>query len=167
MPSKGERTPRGGGGGRGRPPASREAEYRNITDTVNDVCTDIKNFAKQYFSQRKINYDACSACLSEMLASWQIQSSSLATWKDFAEKEKIKKVEKHVKQMDGRKDLLTICARARDFEVMIPNARERLVTCVRDHLYKYCQSFVEEAGMSLYRAVFNFDCEICHFGHQI
>ena len=68
-----------------RPPPSREVEYRAITNIVNDVCSDIKKFAKTYFSREKVDYAACAKCLSKVVEDWQADGSDIATWKDFME----------------------------------------------------------------------------------
>lgn len=127
-----------------RPPPTREAEYKVMIDIVNDVCLEIRKFAKKYINDIVLKYDSCATCLNELLASWQMDSSQFSTSKEFWEKHKIKLVDEDIRKKKEYKELVFICERARTFERMIPNLRERLVECARDHLYKYCRSFIEE-----------------------
>ncbi|KAL3872385.1 hypothetical protein ACJMK2_040314 [Sinanodonta woodiana] len=126
-----------------RAPSSRETEYKFISDTVNDICMEIKTYAKEHFSKRKINYDACANCLRELCNKWNWQPSKTETWKDLLEKTKVKNVDNFTK--DDVNDLVGLCERSRVFESLIPQLRERLVTCLKEHVHKYCVSFVEEA----------------------
>nr|XP_022322291.1 filamin A-interacting protein 1-like isoform X2 [Crassostrea virginica] len=127
-----------------RPPPTREAEYKVMIDIVNDVCLEIRKFAKMYINGLNLEYDTCAACLDELMASWNMDASQFSTSKEFWEKNKIKLVDESIRKKQAYKDLVFICERARTFEHMIPNIRESLVECARDHLYKYCRSFIEE-----------------------
>ncbi|XP_062603045.1 myosin-9-like isoform X2 [Saccostrea cucullata] len=127
-----------------RPPPTREAEYKIMIDVVNDVCLEIRKFAKKYLNAVELNYESCAACLDELLTSWKMSASQFSTSKEFWEKHKIKQVEEGIRKKQDYKNLVFICERARTFEKLIPNIRENLVECARDHLYKYCRSFIEE-----------------------
>ena len=129
-----------------RPPATREAEYKLIVEAVNEVCLEIRKFAKKYLAQKNVDYEKCYKCLEELLQSWEMEVTQFATSKEFWEKHKLKEISDTMKEKEGYKTLVFVCERARTFEHMIPGVREKLVDCVRDHLYKYCRSFVEEAG---------------------
>ncbi|XP_063422901.1 forkhead-associated domain-containing protein 1-like isoform X2 [Mytilus trossulus] len=128
-----------------RPPASREAAYRIIIRYVNEVCIQIRKFAKHYLNRDAIDYSACAKCLKDLCEVWETEPSKFPTWKEFFEKHKIKATEDGLRKKDSYKDLLNICERAREYELMIPGVREMIVECARGHLYKYCQSFIEEA----------------------
>lgn len=127
-----------------RPPPTREAEYKVMIDIVNDVCLEIRKFAKMYINGLNLEYDNCATCLDELMTSWNMEASQFSTSKEFWEKNKIKLVDESIRKKQAYKDLVFICERARTFEHMIPNIRESLVECARDHLYKYCRSFIEE-----------------------
>ncbi|XP_048778514.1 uncharacterized protein LOC125682163 isoform X2 [Ostrea edulis] len=127
-----------------RPPPTREAEYKIMIDAVNDACLEIRKFAKKYLNTVEVNYESCAACLDELLTSWEMKASQFSTSKEFWDKHKIKQVEENIRKKQDYKNLVFICERARTFEHMIPNIRESLVECARDHLYKYCRSFIEE-----------------------
>lgn len=131
-------------GRKSRPPASREAAYRMIIRYVNEVCIQIRKFAKKYLNRDAIDYSACEKCLKDLCALWETDPSKFSTWKEFFEKHKLKNIEDNMRKKDAYKDLLHICERAREFELMVPGVREMIVECARGHLYKYCQSFIEE-----------------------
>lgn len=131
-------------GRKSRPPASREAAYRTIIRYVNEVCLQIRKFAKKYLNRDAIDYSACAKCLKDLCSAWETDLSKFTTWKEFLEKHKLKTIEEGMRKKDAYKDLLHICERAREYELMVPAVREMIVECARSHLYKYCQSFVEE-----------------------
>ncbi|KAK3087221.1 hypothetical protein FSP39_003279 [Pinctada imbricata] len=140
-----------------RPPATREAEYKFIVGVINEVCIEIRKFAKKYLSQKNVDYETCFKCLQEVLRSWEMEVSQFATSKEFWDKHKLKTISEEMKEKDGYKTLIFVCERARNFEHMIPSVRESLVDCVRDHLYKYCRSFVEEMGDMEIRPIMEYE----------
>ena len=128
-----------------RPPASREAAYRVIIRYVNEVCIQIRKFAKKYLNREAVDYGACAKCLTDLCNVWETIPSKFATWKEFFEKHRIKGTEDEIRKKDAYKDLMYICERAREYELMVPGVREMIMECARGQLYKYCQSFIEEA----------------------
>ena len=78
--------------------------------------------------------------------SWKLNSELFVTWKEFYEKTKIKDVDDEIKKTNNYKDLINTCERSKEFESMIARVREKLVKCVKEHVYKYCHSFSEETG---------------------
>ena len=133
-------------GRQSRPPPSREVEYKFISETINEICYDIKSYAQKYFTQKHFNYTECQEYYREIVKSWKLNPESFLTWKEFLEKVKIKDVDDDIKKKETYTDLLTLCERSKEFEVMIPRVREKLVKCVKDHVFKYCHSFAEETG---------------------
>lgn len=132
--------------GRSRPPPSREVEYRFIQDTVNDLCTVIKNYAQKYFTKKEINFDACAMCFKDIVKTWRLETGEFNNWKEFMEHANGNHIDKTVKNQAAFRDLIHICERSKEFEVMIPQVRERMLNCVKEHVYKYCLSFAEETG---------------------
>lgn len=133
-------------GRRSRPPPSREVEYKLIHDTVNDVCNTIKKYAQRYFTKTEVDYEACLACFKEIIQVWRVDSREFHSWKDFLERLSSNNIEKSVTDKGLYKDLIHICERSKEFETMIPHVREKTVSCVKEHVYKYCHSFAEETG---------------------
>ena len=127
------------------PPPSREAEHRRINEVIHRINGDIKRFHSKYLNDRKIDYVACSSCMDKLLEQWQMDSGFHATWKEFIECTCSKKVPSKIKSTEEYSNIIYICERARDFEIMIPNIRNELVSCTKKHVYKYCQSFEEDA----------------------
>ncbi|OWF52946.1 RB1-inducible coiled-coil protein 1-like isoform X2 [Mizuhopecten yessoensis] len=139
------------------PPPTREAEYKAIIVKVNDICLQIRKFAKKYLDRKAVDYVECDKCLSELLRSWEMDASDFKTWKEFLEKLKFREIRQEVRESESCKDLLYICDRAKAFELAIPGIREKLVKCTREHLQKYCKSFIEEMGGLDIRPVFDYD----------
>ena len=133
-------------GRQSRPPPSREVEYKFISETINEICYDIKSYAQKFFTQNNVDYTGCQTCFREILKSWNLSSDQFPTWKEFCEKLKFKEVSDEMKKKKVYTDLINTCERSKEFEVMIPRVREKLVKCVKDHVYKYCHSFNEETG---------------------
>ena len=129
-----------------RPPPSREVEYKYIQDTINDICNTIKKFAQRFFPEKEVDYRACHSCCLEIVKIWNIDIKQINSWKDFMEKVNTNNIDKDVKVKSIYADLIHIFDRAKEFEHMIPHIRERTLRCVKDHVYKYCHSFVEETG---------------------
>ena len=133
-------------GRQSRPPPSREVEYKFISETINEICYGIKSYAQTFLTQKHVDYIACQKCYKEILQAWKLNPESFSTWKEFFEKLKIKDVSDETKGKEVYTDLINICERSKEFEVMIPRVREKLVKCVKEHVYKYCHSFAEETG---------------------
>ncbi|XP_041370845.1 uncharacterized protein LOC121384503 [Gigantopelta aegis] len=127
------------------PPPSREAEHRRIHEVIHRINSDIKRFHSKFLNDRKIDYVACSSCMDKLLEDWQMDNESHPTWKEFVECTCSNKVPSKVKSSEEYSNIMYICERARDFEIMIPNMRNELVSCIKKHVYKYCQSFEEDA----------------------
>ncbi|XP_060065677.1 uncharacterized protein LOC132546008 [Ylistrum balloti] len=139
------------------PPPTREAEYKAIIAKVNEICLQIRKFAKKYLDRKAVDYAECDKCLSELLRSWGMDASDFKTWKEFSDKLKFREISPEVRESESYKNLLYICERARAFEAAIPGIREKLVKCTREHLQKYCKSFIEEMGGLDIRPVFDYD----------
>lgn len=150
-----------------RPPPSREVEYKLIQDTVNEVCQSIKKYAQIYFTKRTINYESCLKCFQEIAEQWKIDPSEFSNWKEFLEQAEYNDIDKKVKISDAYRDLKIICERSKEFEVMIPVVRERIVTCVKEHVYKYCHSFAEETGGVDARIVVDYEQQIRNYKKDI
>ena len=154
-------------GRQSRPPPSREVEYKFISETINNICYDIKSYAQKFFTQKHMNYSACQACYREIVKSWKLNPESFQTWKDFFEKLRIKDVDNDTKKKEIYTDLINTCERSKEFEVMIPRVRETLVKCVKEHVYKYCHSFAEETGGVDARPVLDYEETIRSYRKQI
>jgi DNA repair exonuclease SbcCD ATPase subunit len=76
-------------------------------------------------------------------------------------------VDRKIKTSEPFKDLINICERSKEFEVMIPVIRERIVTCVKEHVYKYCHSFAEETGGVDARVVVDYEQQIRNYKKDI
>lgn len=126
-------------------PPTREAEFKTIIDMINDVCIQVRKFAKKYFSHKAVDYEECGKVLLELMESWGTQTTAFATWKEFMDKLKDQTVDESIEQKEGFQNILYICNRAKDFELMIPKVREKILNCGRDHVFKFCQSFIEES----------------------
>ena len=133
-------------GHRSRPPPSREVEYKLIHDIVNDICSSIKKYAQKYFTKKDIEYGACLGCFKDVVKTWRTDLNEFSSWKDFMERVGENNIDKNVRNKEAFTDLIHICERSKEFEVMIPHVREKLVNCVKEHVYKYCHSFAEETG---------------------
>ncbi|KAL4218596.1 hypothetical protein ACF0H5_021186 [Mactra antiquata] len=143
-----------------RPPPSREVEYRFIQDSVNDVCNTIKKYAQKYFTKKEIDYEGCLRCFQEIAIFWKLDPTKFSNWKEFLEKNAENNIDKKMKSQECYKDLITICERSKEFEVMIPMVRERIVNCVKEHVYKYCLSFAEEMGGVDAKVVMDYEQQI-------
>lgn len=150
-----------------RPPPSREVEYKFIQETVNDVCTTIKKYAQKYFTKREISYEKCLQTFKDVSNQWEIDPSEFNNWKEFVEQIDGNNVDKKIKSNETFKDLVLICERSKEFEVMIPVVRERIVTCVKEHVYKYCHSFAEETGGVDARIVVDYEQQIRNYKKDI
>ncbi|WAR30913.1 hypothetical protein MAR_033455, partial [Mya arenaria] len=115
-------------------------------ETVNDVCLTIKTYAQKYFSKKGLDHDACAQCYKEIVKTWNQEPGHFTNWKEFMEKVGENNIDKTLKHKNVYKDLIHLCERSKEFETMIPHVRERIVNCVKDHVYKYCHSFSEETG---------------------
>lgn len=150
-----------------RPPPSREVEYRLINETVNEICGTIKKFAQKYFTQRQIQYKDCVTCFQEVATSINVKTDNLGSWKEFREKLTKGTVSKGLQESSAYGELMLIFDRSRDFEVMIPQIREKLVTCVKEHVYKYCHSFAEETGGIQTSVVADYENQIRNYRRDI
>ncbi|XP_033763777.1 uncharacterized protein LOC117344980 [Pecten maximus] len=139
------------------PPPTREAEYKAIISKVNDVCLQIRKFAKKYLDRKAVDYAECDKCLLELLRSWEMDATDFKTWKEFSDKLKFREIRPEMRESESYENLLYICDRAKAFETTIPGIREKLVKCTREHLQKYCKSFIEEMGSLDIRPVFDYD----------
>ncbi|XP_069122108.1 myosin-13-like [Argopecten irradians] len=139
------------------PPPTREAEYKAIITKVNDVCLQIRKFARKYLDRKAVEYAECDKCLSELLRSWEMDASDFKTWKELSDKLKFREIRPEMRESESYKNLLYICDRAKSFETNIPGIREKLVKCTREHLQKYCKSFIEEMGSLDIRPVFDYE----------
>ena len=150
-----------------RAPPTREMEYRMIIDHVNDICIKIRTFAKKYLDRKAVDYSACSECLSVIVKKWGMTSGDFKTWKEFSDMLKAVEIDVDLKKSEIFRNLEYICERARKFEAMIPGIREQLVSCGRDHLTKYCQSFIADIGSLDIRPIFDYDEAIKNFKKDI
>ncbi|XP_067660779.1 myosin heavy chain, cardiac muscle isoform-like [Haliotis asinina] len=126
-------------------PPSRQAEHRRINDIIHEVNYGIRKFNREHFEGKSIDYHACSECMDKLLEEWEMDKDSLSTWKEFVDITNTKIIDKKTKRSQQFKTLLHLCHRARDFELMVPVMRNKLVSCVNDHMYKYCLSFEEDS----------------------
>lgn len=154
-------------GRRSRPPPSREVEYRLIHDTVNDICGTIKKYAQKYFTKKEIDYVSCLSCFKEIVKTWRVDPNHFNSWKDFLERVGENNIDKSVTNKEVFKDLIHICERSKEFEVMIPHVRERIVNLVKEHVYKYCHSFAEETGGVDAGVVVDYEQQIRNYKREI
>lgn len=139
------------------PPPTREAEYKAIVVKINDICLQIRKFAKKYLDRKAVGYDECDKCLSGLIKSWEMDVSVFKTWKEFSDKLKFREIKPEVRESESYENLIYIFDRAKSFETIIPGIREQLVNCTRQHLQKYCRSFIEEMGNLDIRPIFDYD----------
>ncbi|XP_060582356.1 coiled-coil domain-containing protein 18-like [Ruditapes philippinarum] len=147
------------------PPSGKSVQTKK--DTVNEICTTIKRYAQKYLSQKEINYDTCEKTFKDVSNQWKIDHSEFQSWKDFLEQVEKSSVDRKIKTSEPFKDLINICERSKEFEVMIPVIRERIVTCVKEHVYKYCHSFAEETGGVDARVVVDYEQQIRNYKKDI
>ena len=115
-------------------------------ETVNDICMTIKTYAQKYFTKKDVDYGACAECYKDIARAWHMEPGHFTNWKEFMDRVSDNNIDKTFKHKPVFKDLIHVCDRSKEFENMIPHVRENIVTCVKDHVYKYCHSFSEETG---------------------
>ncbi|XP_050405405.1 uncharacterized protein LOC126821118 [Patella vulgata] len=123
------------------PPYSREAEYKYILGVVHNVLNEVKEFHKYYVQGVKIDYSACTGCLDKLLDDWERDKSYLITWRDYMDMLKHNAVDRKLKESDEFADIRFICERTSHFEGTFDELVNKLISCVHDHLYRYCISF--------------------------
>jgi predicted nucleic acid-binding Zn-ribbon protein len=132
------------------------------------VCHTIKKYAQKYFTKRTINYEGCLKSFQEISVNhWKIDPTEFNNWKEFLEQAEDNNIDKKIKSSDSFRDLVIICERSKEFEVMIPVVREKIMTCVKEHVYKYCHSFAEETGGVDARIVVDYEQQIRNYKKDI
>lgn len=133
---------------------------RVIHETIAQVRHKVKAFKKEHLGAR-FDFASCSKCLRDtILRKWEMPADRIKDHEEFLKLTLRKEVDDHVMTSDEYIDLISISKRAKSFETLVSEVKPQLVKCLKENVYKSCDSLREMAENEVIIAVSVYDNNI-------